>query len=250
MEPPQESSITPKVAIRKTERTKVSQDRDERARKAAEGREAYSKRADEVRDVICRMREDQLWDSVKAADLDPKIIDYVMDRLKEGMAPHQLAKSLGLSGLNSKEWKKIQAYFRQGFRADAEAYLWQQTHKYYKVIDKAKAVLEDAFLEGTPHVVVPKDGEAYTIRVKGATKELAGFIDAYSRAIEQPVRLWKAFGAIGEKKDLGPGGVTILVQNNIPMPSIEDIKKHQDELIARTNALEVKKKEIFEDGKS
>ena len=62
---------------------------------------------------------------------------------------------LGLNrhgGKNSRQWKKIQAYFRMGFRADAEGHLFHITSEFFKVIEKAKAVLDDAFENGVPIV--------------------------------------------------------------------------------------------------
>lgn len=203
---------------------------------------AYSTRCDEVKEVITRMNEDQLWDSTNARDLDPRLIDHVCEQIESGVSPGEIARNLNLpGGKNSRQWKKIAAYFRQGFRADAEAYLMQQTHKHYKNLDRLREVFEDALENGVP-IVIPATKETSTevIRVKGATKELAGFAKAYGEAVSLPVKLWKDFGAIGEKKDVGMGGTTIVVQNNIPMPSVEEIMAHQDEMEARAKAIEVK----------
>lgn len=212
----------------------------------AQGLEKWSKRCDEVKAVIHHMDETQIWDSVQARDLDPKITDFVAEELKAGFSAPEIARRLGISVL-SRQWKKIQAYFRQGFRADAEAYLYQQTHKYYKSLDQARDVLEEAFEHGTPHVTADKEGNVTVTHVKGATKELAGFIKAYGEAIALPVKLWKEYGAIGENaKQLTPGGVTILVQNNIPMPSVEEIRAHQEKMKERVQVIAVESRTIEE----
>lgn len=197
--------------------------------------------ADEVRAIVLQLDENAAWDHLQARDLDPKLIDFVADLLTRGIQPGVIAqKHLGLSGKNDKRWKKIQAYFRQGFRADAEAYLFNQTQRYFKFIDRAEKVLEDAFENGTPHVT--KEGEV--LRVKGATPELAGFIDAYSKAIAHPVKLWKEYGAIGDKKDVGQAGTTIVVNTMIQMPSADQIRSHQEEIRRKQEAIEVKKREL------
>lgn len=209
------------------------------------GCEKYSTRAEEVRAIVYKLTEDSAWDHIQARDLDPKIIDFVAQRLSDGALPGDITKELGLSlqgGKNSRQWKKIAAYFRQGFRADAEAYLFQQTHKYYKMIEKAREVLEDAFENGVPIVVTNPEAPPEILYVKGATKELGSFLESYSKAIMLPPKLWKEFGAIGEKPGVVPGnqGLTIVVENNIPMPSVDQIKAHQAEMRARATAIEVK----------
>lgn len=207
----------------------------------AEGERRYSARAADVRDIIHKTMEAAAWDHVLARDLDPKIIEYVAKRLNAGKTPGDICGELGLNGhggKNSKHWKKIAAYFRQGFRADAEAYLFQQTHKFYKVLEKAKDTLEDAFENGTPHF----DSEtSQVIRIKGATKELGSFLESYSKAIMLAPKLWKEFGAIGERKDHIPGqGTTIVVENLIPMPTVEQILTHQEQMKSRAAAIELK----------
>lgn len=203
------------------------------------GAEAYHQRKNEVREVVERYTADEAWDNLQARDLDPKLTTVVEEMLQKGFSPGEICNQLRMKGgTQGKAWKKLQAYFRQGFRADAEVYLMRATHKYYKVMDKALEVLEDAFENGTPVLTEIKGEKGATlghdvIRVKGATRELASFLKAYSDSVRLPVQLWRDFGAIGEKKDVGPGGVTIVVQNNIPMPTSEEIEAHQKTLIIR-----------------
>lgn len=203
-------------------------------------------RAEEVKAVVTKMTEDQLWDSVQARDVDPLIIEYVSEQVLAGKLPGEIARDLGLrGGKNSKEFKKILAYFRQGTRADADTYLYRQTHKYYKTIDDLRDKVEDAMENGIPHLVEIKGVGGFTerhevIRIKGATPELAQLLKAYGDAISLPVKLWKDFGAIGEKKDIGPGGVTIVVQNKIPFPTESEIRAHQEEMKAKAKTIEVK----------
>jgi hypothetical protein len=196
---------------------------------------------DECKAVITQMDDDKLWDSVHARDIPPKIIEFVTQKLEAGSTAGEIARDLRLpGGKNSKQWKKIQSYFRQGFRADAEAFLYQKTTEYYHMLVKYKEILLDAIENGTPHVVSDGVGPTEVIRVKGATKELAAMIKIYNESISAPVKLWKDFGAIGEKKDVGTSGVNIQVINNIPMPSSEEIRKHQEEIAAKQQAIEVK----------
>lgn len=200
--------------------------------------------ATRMRDVISRMDQNLVWDSIQAKDLDPELMDYIAKELIRGMTPGEVARNIGIKGgVHSKQWKKILAYFRMGFRADAEIYLYKETNKFYKILEKAKIILEDAIENGVPHVLFtpPTDGHTgyhEVVRIKGATKDLSSFIMAYSKALELPVRLWKDYGAIGEKRDTAQS-VTILVQNNIPMPSMEDIKKHREELKNKVKEIEV-----------
>lgn len=200
---------------------------------------AYSERATEVREVLQKMTEEQIWDTVQARDIDPIIIRYVEDQIQDGYSAGEICNLLSLPGGKAgRQWKKIAAHFRQGERANAEVYLYQQTHKLYKTIQKARDILEDAFENGTPEVVNHPSSKYHpasteVVRVKGATKELATFLKAYSDAIALPVKLWKDYGAIGEEKHKSVAGVTIVVQNNIPFPSADEIKKHQEEIVSK-----------------
>lgn len=196
-----------------------------------------------ARQVITRLDETQTWDQIKSRDVDPAVMDYVKKELTHGVPPHTVAKALGFKhGVNDRRWSKIQAGIRLGFRVDAEAYLYLQSKRFFTTIEKARQVLEDAFENGVPVIVTSVvRGSTITevIRVKGATKELASFIKTYSEAIKMPVDLWKAYGAIGDKKE-GNQGVTIVVQNNIPMPTEKEILDNQARTIARSKAIDVK----------
>lgn len=200
---------------------------------------ARTERLNEAKVVVSRLDADAAWDSIQSRDLPKELVDYVADRLQE-TEPHRICQELGITGgKNSKQWKKLAAYFRAGFRYDAEGYLFQQTQKFYSVIQRAREILDDAFENGTPQIIVnQKTGDYEEIRVKGATKELTSFLHAYGEAISTPIRLWKDFGAIGEKSDISTKGVTIFVQNNIPMPTQEEIKAHQEEMQKKMQAIE------------
>lgn len=220
--------------------------------KKAKGEAEYSARAKEVREVVHRLNENQAWDVLQARELPPELIAYVSQKLAGGWTPGEICKDLGLNihgGKNSKQWRKIQAYFRQGFRADAEAYLFQQTHKFYKVIERAKEILEDAFDNGTPHVDPETGAVTY---VRGATKELGAFLKAYSESIILPVKLWKDFGAIGENPTKlpgggSPGGVTIVVKTHVPTRSQADIDAYRERMAKMAPVIDVTPKK--DDGK-
>lgn len=205
-----------------------------------------AERSNEVRAIIAQMSDAGAWDHIQSRDLDPRIVDFVAEKLVAGLGPAEIVRMIGIRSTVSKEWKKIQAHFRMGFRADAEAYLMQQTHKFYKVIEKARLILDDAIENGVPVVVQHKDStgqslEPQILRVKGATPELGSFLASYSKAIALPVKLWKEFGAIGERPDMkNHNGVTIVVQNHIPLPTADAIREHQEELQAKMKAIEVK----------
>lgn len=201
------------------------------------------------RDVIHRMDETAAWDQIQAKDVDPKIMDYVREELARGVEAGQIAKALGFwHGTADRRWKKIQACIRMGFRADAEAYLYLQSRRLFQTIEKARGILDEAFINGVPVVVEIKEKgstvDHQIMYVKGATKELAGFMKAYTEAIALPTKLWKEYGAIGEKKDAGSTQPTIVVQNLIPMPSAEAILKNQEEMQAKSKAIETTSRKV------
>lgn len=217
---------------------------EEQRARHLEANEKISIRASEVRAVIASHDASKAWDTLQSKDLDSRITDFISVKLHEGYSPPEICRMLGLPNTGCKQWKKIQAWLRAGFRADAEVYLFQQTHKFYKAIDKARELWEDAVENGTPHVVEKVNGDIVVHKVKGATKELCQLLDAYGRAIEQPVKLWKTYGAIGERKDVAPGGTTIFVQNNIQFPSPDEIRKHKEAMIEDVKSVEADSRTI------
>ncbi len=192
---------------------------------------------------MTNLDKDAAWDHVMAKDLPEELTSYVVEQLQAGVEPRVICKALGIKSVGSQQWKKIAAWLRQGMRASAEAYLTQQTTDFYRVLKKAREVLEDAFENGVPIVTqdtVGRESVTSVIRVKGATKELANFLAMYSSAVQTPVNLWKSFGMIGEKENGGQKGVTIVVNNSIPMPTVAEIKSHQEEMQKKMEAIEVK----------
>jgi hypothetical protein len=211
-------------------------------------KEALTRTRAELGEVLTRYETDRVWDTIQAKDLDPKLMSWVGECLIRGQSPDHVAMNLGFSGKTSKQWKKIAAYFRGGFRADAEAYLYHQTKELLRTIDGLKKIVEDSIENGTPHVVTypagkGQGGSCEVIRVKGATRELAGIVRAYAEAIKTPVALWKDFGAIGDKGG-GPQGVTIQVLNNIRLPSAEEIREAQQKMIDRAKSIELRVGEL------
>lgn len=191
-----------------------------------------------MRALVVRMDQDLVWDHIQARDLDQDLIDFVANKIHAGFNASEICKELGLKGgKTSRQWRKIQAHFRHGFRADADVYLESQTRKVVQVIEKTRLAIEDALENGTP-MLNPKTGDV--TYVKGATKDLAAMLAAYDKIVGTPVKLWKDYGVIGEKKESSGSGVTIVVQNNIPMPSQSEIVAHQKEMQAKLEAIEVK----------
>lgn len=214
---------------------------------SARGAREYAKRHHQVREIMVRLEKDVAWDRMQARDVPPELIDFVAPRLARGVPPATIARDLGLrekGGVNSREWRKIQAFFRQGFRASAEAYLYQQTNDYYKILNRTKEVLEDAFENGTPvieHFIEEdrqtglKTTKVNVVTVKGATKELQGMIETYSRAVMLMPKLWKEYAAIGEAPGKasapGGGGLTIVVKTNVPTPTQAEVDAYRNKML-------------------
>lgn len=218
------------------------------------GKRAYEKRCEDVRKTLTRLDENLAWDSIQARDLPPDLIAFVESELVKGVTPGQLCKVLGLNrhgGKNSRQWRKIQAYIRQGFRADAEGYLFRMTHDFFETMQKAKTVLDDAFENGVPIVeqtkVHDRDGgfkvETQVHYVKGATKELGSFLESYGKAVMLPMKMWREYGAIGEQQSKGssPGGITIVVKTNVPTPTQAQVDSYRDRMLQMDPPIDVTK---------
>lgn len=191
-----------------------------------------------VHSIIQKCDEEQIWDNIKARDVDPEVLDYVRQQLIDGWDFTAIRRQLGIRRSTDKSWTKIMSALKQGYRVDGTAYLIHIGGKYKQLADKMYTQITEAIENGIE--VMDKTG---TIRkLKGPSQELAGYIDAYNRLNQGFIKNGKDLGAFVDNDGKGPaGGVTIIVQSNVPMPSQEQIEAHQKKTIevkAEVNARE------------
>lgn len=191
-----------------------------------------------VHQIVKRYDDEAVWDSIQSRDLPAEMLDYVTERLRQGFSYDQIRRSIGIRRTTDKSWKKIMAALKQGFRIDGPAFLVQKAWEVQSMSDKLRDQIMKAFEDGVE--VATKEG---VVNLKGPSKELSMAVDAYNRLQQGFVKLGKDLGAFVEQEQKGNGGVTIVVQQNVPLPSMKDVKAHQD--------IEVEKnKRLLEDAKS
>lgn len=182
---------------------------------------------EEVHEIVRTYDAAGLWDTVQARDLPPMLMDYVIDRLRDGWDHEQIRRQLGIPRETDKSWKKITAAIQQGNRVNAPVVFAVIQNNYDSLSNKIKEQIELAFEYGTE--VPTKDG---VCTIKGPTKELAGMIDAYNRLQQGKVKIGKDLGVYQDKDaGRGGGGVTIVVKSAVQLPAQAEIDKHNKKTI-------------------
>lgn len=213
--------------------------------KRLEKMEAIYARREVVASLIKKMDETAIWDTIQSRDVPAELIDYVCDQLKKGKNFGQIRKKMGILRSNDKSWQKIMAALKRGTRIDGTAFLVQKSYELQAMSDKLKDQIMEAFDKGTPVVTKNSDGSSQIEYVHGPSKELSATIDAYNRLQQGYVKLGRDLGAfVDETGGKGGGGVTIVVQNQIPMPDQkvidarhEDQRKKNEALVEQSKAV-------------
>lgn len=175
--------------------------------------------------LIRRYDDENTWDQIQARDVPAHVIDFVHEQLENGFEYTQVRRQLGIKRSTDKAWRKIMSALKQGFRIDGQAHLQQIAYEYRAISQKVRRQIDHAFQHGTP--VVDKEGGV--TMVKGPTRELAGMIDTYNRLNQGFIKNAKDLGAYVEQEGKsGNSGVTIVVQSAVQLPSIKDVKAHQE----------------------
>lgn len=191
---------------------------------------ALAEQREFVHSIIKRYDDEAVWDRIKSKEIPADVIDFVQEQLTNGFDYAQIRRQLGILRSTDKSWTKIMSALKQGYRIDGTAFLIHIGGKYKRLADKMYNTIETALEDG---VEMP-DGKGGTVVIKGPTKELATFIDAYNRLNQGFIKNGKDLGAFVEQDGKGgQGGVTIVVKTNVPMPTAEDIKRHQDKKLSR-----------------
>lgn len=69
-------------------------------------------------EMVKRMTDEAVWDSIKSRDVPPELTDFVSARLESGSDPYDIRKELGISSVQAKSWVKIMSSIKAGVRID------------------------------------------------------------------------------------------------------------------------------------
>lgn len=216
--------MTPSVLVRQMENEKAP------VTCAKNANQKLGQQREIVHQIVKKYDEESVWDQIKSRDVPSELIDYVQDRIIEGWDFSKIRRQLGIKSASAKSWQKIMSAIRMGYRIDGTALLVQKGWEYQAMSDKLKRLIDDAIENGTAQLTA--DGDI--VKLPGITKEIIGAIDAYNRLTQGFIKNGRDLGAFidpgtGGGKDGSGGGVTIVVQSMVGLPSKAEVKKHHED---------------------
>lgn len=191
-------------------------------KRTANCKEIGDRRA-EVHSILTRYKDEALWDTIKARDVDPAILEHIQFELEHGKDLSQIRRELKLGSASSKAWQKVMAGIKAGWRVDSSGLFVRMlgrqeklAGKLFKLIDKGLEVdLEDLQGEDVKGIKV----------LDTYAKSITPMIDALNRLHQGTVKIGKDLGVFvdaGDGKTSG-SGTQIIIQNNVPIPTPQTI---------------------------
>lgn len=193
--------------------------------KLAEHVKTLAERRSELQGIIKKHDDQALWDAIQAKDVPAEITEYVMERLEKHVDSKQIRKDLGIPRATDKAWRKIMASIRQGFRVDATTYGMQILNRNERLSAKIRELVDKAMNEGIESL--DKNGNIKMLQ--GLQKEILMATDALNRLDQGTVKVMKELGIIQDAgAEKSAGGVTIVVNSNIPLATPEEVRAKQE----------------------
>jgi hypothetical protein len=176
----------------------------------------------EVHAILRRYEGDALWDTIKARDVDPQIIEHIQFELEHGKDLAQIRRELKLGSATSKAWQKISAALKAGYRVDSTGLFVRMLGRQEKLASKLYKML-DIYLDEDTEKLKKEDDEGVRL-LDSYSKAITPMIDAMNRLHQSTVKIGKDLGVFTDGAD-GKGGSApqIIIQNNVPMPSPQQI---------------------------
>lgn len=160
---------------------------------------------------MVKLDESGTWVDLQAKDIPIGIVNWVQSQLLETPID-QVRKQLGILGPNDPRWKKITQAMKTGVRVDSTALFVKWMGRHEAVADHLYQISKEMLENHRPNA-----------------HKIFGAVSLMSNLQAQTVKLGKELGVFADPgQQQGGGGVTIVVQTNIPHPSKEEIVVHQD----------------------
>jgi hypothetical protein len=209
--------------------------------KTTESNQIIGSRKEAVSLLINKISEEGLWDSMKAKDVPEEVVKHVITELDLGKDPSQVRREMGIKSQTSKEWQKISAAIKMGYRVNSTTYFHRMFSRNENVQAKLYALV-DKFLEQDIDALKELDDDDKPW-LRTYAKEITPMIDALNRLQQGVVKVGKDLGVFTDpaSENKGGGGVTIVVKSNIMLPTPEDVIKERAKIV---EAQVVGKKEL------
>lgn len=188
--------------------------------------------------LVKRNDEEMLWDRLNARDVQPEIIEYVMQYMEKGFSFRQSMASLGIRHTTDPRWKKIMSAIKQGIRIDTTGMFVRWFTQNENIANKLQHQIEKVL----DHIITDENGnakpESINIAMMKLNQNVSLAVDSLNRLRQGTVKLGKDLGIFLDPSAGGGGnGPQIIVQNNIALPNRKTLKEHQDVQIQKTKIL-------------
>jgi hypothetical protein len=176
-----------------------------------------AQRREVVAQIINKHNEEGLWDTMKAKDVPEEVVQYVMSQIDLGVDPSQVRRELGIKSQTSKDWQKISAAIKMGYRVNATTYFHRLMGRNERIATGLYKIL-DHVLEQDVETLKETDNEGKPW-LKTYSKDITQMVDALNRLQQGTVKLGKDLGVFADNSDgKSNTGTTIIVQSNIVIP--------------------------------
>lgn len=191
----------------------------------------WEEERDAVRAIVKRHDDERLWDNMQSKDVPQEIVDYVMTKFQEGYNAAQVRRFLSIRRGLDPSWRKIMAAVRGGARADVVGLFNRYLARNEKLASRLTMIIDKATdIEVDPDD--PKSLKEYQKLLVTVGKEVSQGADAINRLQQATIKMGKDIGLFGEQDSGGKGGVTIVVQNHVPLPTPAEVKAHTQKRLA------------------
>lgn len=193
--------------------------------KALEAIHEITERKERVHSILRRYEGEALWDTMKAKDVDPEILEHIQIELAHGKELRTIRRELGIASQTSKQWIKISAALKAGWRVDSAGLFITMLGRQEKLASKMYKLV-DEFLDTDSKAIeeLKKTDKKGVPLLDAYIKYMTPMIDALGRNQKTTVEIGKALGVFQESNEAGKSqGTTIVIQNNVPLPTPQQI---------------------------
>ena len=190
--------------------------------------ELLAERKESVRLILHRYEGDALWDSIKAKDVDPQILEHIQAEVEMGIPMSKIRADLGIKSPTAKSWVKISAALKAGWRIDTAGLFVRMMGRQENMAAKIYKIL-DQVLDCDVESLKIRDKKGVS-RLNYFAKDVTGMIDALGRLHQGTVKIGQDLGVFQDAGEKGGGGSspTIIINNNVPLPPVVYAKKKPD----------------------
>lgn len=161
---------------------------------------------------MVRLDDSQAWADMQSKDVPVGIVSWVQSQLVEN-GIDKVRRDLGITSANDVRWKKIMMAIKTGTRIDATALFTKWMGRHELIAEHLYQISKEMLENNRPHAF-----------------KIFGAVSMMSRLQGETVKMGKELGVFSDpnQQQAGQGGVTIVIQSNIPHPSKSEIEVHQE----------------------